>query len=160
MFGRSCRGRLESSVDGVRINRTLAMLRSSGSQVGSQPRQLPGNVWPRPARVAAGKQLIGPRQATPGDRWSVHGIEKVGGPARLLITPPQGSMFTHTASAEAGWPATHCNPCSRPCAFAGTRNAEYFLRNPFRPCSRRWYGLPCSVRLAARSLWLSLLGRE
>jgi hypothetical protein len=66
--------------------RTLAALTSSGSQVGSQRRQAPGDIWPHPAKVAAAKQLIGPRQATPSDGWSVYGMQEVRGSNPLSST--------------------------------------------------------------------------
>jgi hypothetical protein len=74
----------------------------SGSPVGSQRRQLPGDAGPRPARVAAAKQPTGRRLAPPGDWLSLYGMQEARGSSPLSSTqvrwifrtaehPPRGS---------------------------------------------------------------------
>jgi hypothetical protein len=57
--------------------RRLAALTSSGSQVGSQGGQAPGDARPRPATEAADDRHAGPRPATCGDGRNVYGMQEV-----------------------------------------------------------------------------------
>ena len=59
--------------------RRLAALMNSGSQVGSQGGQAPGDARPRPATETAGEPRTGPRQATPGGGRSVYGMQELVG---------------------------------------------------------------------------------
>jgi hypothetical protein len=47
--------------------------------VGSQRGATPGDTWPHAATEAAGERHAGPRAATCGDSWSVHGMQEVRG---------------------------------------------------------------------------------
>lgn len=53
-------------------HRTLAELRSSGGQVGSQRATIPGDARPHAATEAAGERHAGLRPATCGDGWNLY----------------------------------------------------------------------------------------
>jgi hypothetical protein len=72
--------------------RRLAALTGSGSQVGSQRAATQGDARPRAATEAAGERHTGPRQATPSDSWSVHGMQEARGSSPLSSTAVQRNI--------------------------------------------------------------------
>src|ERR1022692_2608468 len=74
--GRSCWWLMDAMI-GYSCRKRLAALTNSGSQLGSQRGPAPGDARPCPATEAAGERHTGPRAATCGDSWSVHGMQEV-----------------------------------------------------------------------------------
>jgi hypothetical protein len=139
VIGSKLNASLSAGMIWSKIVRTLAMLESfSGSRVGSQRRQPPGDAWPHRARVVAGKQPIGRRLASPGDCSSLYGMQEVRGSIRLAPLPVQWN----NSNAHRTSPHFHRSPVRHPVTLAFGIKAQV---NGVDACSAALKVTSCTV---------------
>ena len=99
LLSRSCRGRLERSAAGCSNRSNISDAKGfSGSQVGSQRRQLPGDAGPHSPESPQVNRPQGRRLAPMSDGLSLYGIGKVSGPT----DPDHPSVREHVHSRGLG----------------------------------------------------------